>query len=297
MGWAYFSDLGVGARPMGMGGAYTGIADDANAPFFNTAGLTQLGQREFTAMYSMLYAGLDPVLYTGEKDQLGYHSMGFVQPIRKNIDAIAVSWLLFNSELYDENEFVMSYARRIYTSNLKFPRVSAGLNVKILNLRIASNEYTQRDPDLSRRGLSKTDATVDVNMLVNFTQRFHLGLMAANVRPVNMGVLQDEEIPVKFAIGLAYREGNTLQLVDVSWRNSLLNEHHDVNLKLGIEHWLFKRQMGIRAGYNIKSLSAGASYRYRYEEYELQLDYAFIYPLTSIIDTLGTHRFALSVRL
>ncbi len=28
-----------GARPMGMGGAFTAVADDANAPYWNPAGL------------------------------------------------------------------------------------------------------------------------------------------------------------------------------------------------------------------------------------------------------------------
>jgi hypothetical protein len=34
-----FMRIGVGARPVGMGGAYTAVADDANALFWNPAGL------------------------------------------------------------------------------------------------------------------------------------------------------------------------------------------------------------------------------------------------------------------
>jgi len=36
---ASFSDLGMGARPLAMGEAFVSIADDANAPFYNPAGL------------------------------------------------------------------------------------------------------------------------------------------------------------------------------------------------------------------------------------------------------------------
>lgn len=35
-----FMKLGVGARPVGMGGAYTAVADDANALFWNPAGMS-----------------------------------------------------------------------------------------------------------------------------------------------------------------------------------------------------------------------------------------------------------------
>jgi hypothetical protein len=118
-------------------------------------------------------------------------------------------------------------------------------------------------------------------------------LIAANIRPVNMGLIQQvenpdedgEEVPLRLATGLSYREGNTLQLIDVSWRNNLLNGRKKVDLKLGIEHWLL-RQACIRAGYNIKSISTGASYRYG-DKYEMQLDYTFIYPLSSFLRKVG----------
>jgi long-subunit fatty acid transport protein len=35
------SDIGVGARPLGLGKAYVGLADDASAIFVNPAGLSQ----------------------------------------------------------------------------------------------------------------------------------------------------------------------------------------------------------------------------------------------------------------
>ena len=50
----YFKDLGVGARPLGMGGAYVAAADDVNAILWNAAGLAQLKRQEITAMFSAL---------------------------------------------------------------------------------------------------------------------------------------------------------------------------------------------------------------------------------------------------
>ncbi len=42
------SQLHVGARPMGMGETFIGIADDANTLYWNPAGLPQLQRQEFT---------------------------------------------------------------------------------------------------------------------------------------------------------------------------------------------------------------------------------------------------------
>ena len=40
-------DLQIGARPLGMGGAFVAIADDINAVYWNPAGLTQLTSAQF----------------------------------------------------------------------------------------------------------------------------------------------------------------------------------------------------------------------------------------------------------
>src|SRR5438045_1286820 len=60
---AAFLDTGWGARPVGMGGAFTAIADDSNAPLYNPAGLVQIQWNEVSAMYSRLFSGL--TLYSG----------------------------------------------------------------------------------------------------------------------------------------------------------------------------------------------------------------------------------------
>lgn len=46
-----FALQGVGARPMGMGGAFAGLADDLESIYYNPAGLGNLMQSGVTAMY------------------------------------------------------------------------------------------------------------------------------------------------------------------------------------------------------------------------------------------------------
>src|SRR5580700_4787066 len=46
---ASFLNVGVGARGLGMGGAYTALGDDADAIYWNPAGLAQVSGHEFQA--------------------------------------------------------------------------------------------------------------------------------------------------------------------------------------------------------------------------------------------------------
>ena len=50
-------DIDMGARPMGMGGAFTGVADDENAPFYNPAGLGFLTGGRFGSFYEARFGG------------------------------------------------------------------------------------------------------------------------------------------------------------------------------------------------------------------------------------------------
>ena len=48
---------GVGARPLGMGGAFTSIADSGDAVFYNPAGLIQVLRPEISGMGAVLLNG------------------------------------------------------------------------------------------------------------------------------------------------------------------------------------------------------------------------------------------------
>jgi long-subunit fatty acid transport protein len=78
---AAFLKLGVGARAVAMGGAYTAIADDVNAMAWNPAGLALLGKRELGAMHAEL------------AQQTRYDFVGFAQPSKYGTFAAGVVYL------------------------------------------------------------------------------------------------------------------------------------------------------------------------------------------------------------
>lgn len=55
---ASFLKLGVGPRPVAMGEAFTGLADDVNAIAYNPAGLGRLKRQELTLMHNELFSGV-----------------------------------------------------------------------------------------------------------------------------------------------------------------------------------------------------------------------------------------------
>jgi len=77
--------LGVGARAMGMGGAYTGVASDYSALFWNPAGLTQLQYGEFS--FGLSHTGyLDASTFLSNTQSLGsnaikLNSLGIAYPV------------------------------------------------------------------------------------------------------------------------------------------------------------------------------------------------------------------------
>jgi len=75
-----FLTLGVGARPLSMGGSYVAISDDSTAAYWNPAGLGKLTHSEAAFMHSTLF-GLD-----------SYDFFNYVQPFGKG-GVFGLSWL------------------------------------------------------------------------------------------------------------------------------------------------------------------------------------------------------------
>ena len=69
---------GVGARAMGMGGAFTAVADDGTAATWNPAGLSQLKRPQLTVVYNFLRDDRKTEWERGLVDsQLGYYTCDF----------------------------------------------------------------------------------------------------------------------------------------------------------------------------------------------------------------------------
>ena len=75
-----FLAIGGGVRAISMGGAYSAVADDANAIYWNTAGIGQIKQGQIFAMHAFLYDNI-----------ASYDNVVYCQPL-PNDATIGVNW-------------------------------------------------------------------------------------------------------------------------------------------------------------------------------------------------------------
>src|SRR5882672_1609402 len=108
-----FLNTDWGARPTGMGGAFSAVADDSNAPMFNPAGIVQVQWNEFTASYANLFSGL--TLYAGnDTAKLDQSFFAFTSRPLPHIGSLELSWARFDAtHLYHEDTVILTYARNL----------------------------------------------------------------------------------------------------------------------------------------------------------------------------------------
>ena len=82
---ASFEEVGVGARTVGLGGAFTAVADDALALYYNPAGMAHLNRKEISASYGLLQTGL------GDQSKIFNSNIVYVHPFDRKIGIRGIS--------------------------------------------------------------------------------------------------------------------------------------------------------------------------------------------------------------
>lgn len=235
---AAYLDIGVGARALGMGGAYTALANDSHSVYWNPAGLARLEKREMEASHAelgnstrhdflvyahptsqMVFAGAFTYLSQGKiegRDTLGRRTDGF--------DA--------------------SDAAAAFAAARKTAFADVGISVKYLRSHIASSEAQGMalDAGLKRELAAKSGHIV-------------LGAALRNLGPGLKYADQRNDLPLRLALGAAYRfsEGHALA---VEFQNGPRGAGSDGGI--GGE---FKAHEGVflRLGYTTKSAAVAGS--------------------------------------
>ena len=285
--FAAFQEQGWGARPMGLGGAFTAVDEDVNGILYNPALIADLQDPELTFMYGKLYTGLDEV-----DMGLNYFALGV--PLNNKIGTIGFSWTNFvSANLYDESSFALNYSKVLGAG------FSGGVNFKYLSHKYTLDTRTINDPVFAS-GNSKSALTFDVGTLYRpkvFDERFALGLSFENATQPDLGLASKDIVPAQLRLGSAYNfTEDILAALDLSYRMQDWGTDSDkYDAHLGGEFWFFEHVLGLRAGANTTEVAVGFGINPTLNNLDLQLDYSFIMPLV-IQESMGTHRISLTLR-
>jgi len=222
-----FLRIGVGARALGMGGAFVALADDATAIYWNPAGLTYLKSGEFTSMYT---------------DQFGlgtrFSFVAYAQPLGENKGlAIGVMHLSLGqipiTDL-DENgrPIVVEYTESSDTSLLlayaqTLFKASLGLTIKGIHQVLA--------------GESSWGFGIDLGSKIPLFGSFSLGA-AVRTGFANWSTGERATFPSQMILGVAYLSPNLIIVFDTSFQSDRGIEIHS-----GGEYWPIP-QMALRMG-------------------------------------------------
>jgi hypothetical protein len=132
----------MGARPIGMGGAFTGLADDVNAIFVNPAGIGYL-RGEMASVSTKVSEGKEYTIIGGvEHTSFGSFGIGYVGTSSPLEDTETVYVDEGNTPVKTlDQTLVLSYARELNEFMVvpKFMgKLSLGTNLKLSSLRIAN---------------------------------------------------------------------------------------------------------------------------------------------------------------
>jgi hypothetical protein len=298
--FAAFVEEDWGARPVGMGGAFTAIADDSNAPLYNPAGIVQVQWNELSAMYSQLFTGL--TLYSGNTttgndiSHLGQTYLSYVSRPTP-YGSFGISYANFSAtHLYREDTVDLTYAK--YLGDF-FPVLDSawafGVNAKYLRHSFTLDAATVNDP-VFQGGSSASAMTMDAGILwkpeEGRLEGWRVGLTGQNLTSPNIGLQSADRVPAEGRLGFAYQSKQRPWLVpalDLTTRSGVMGVNG------GLESWLFHDTLGLRAGGNNNEGSAGISYYQPLSKKTgFRLDYSFTAPF-SVEGTTGSHRLQLTV--
>jgi len=307
--YAAFEPIAIGARPAGLGGAYTALADDIYAVYYNPAGLSLIPRGEFTAQYSQMYMGL------WDKSNLSYSFVGIAQPLRikRDFGTIGVSVLNFNADnLYKESTFILSYGKNFTIGGVR--KLDVGFNLKTLSIGYGEDTYTydtlnndgiassletgtaRADALFDKYGFTKTASTVDFGMKYSIFSNYKVAFMIQNITQPNIALddTVESKLPAVYNIGFAHT-GKSYAL-GLDYMTKQTNKISDYKIAVSGEKYL-PFGMGLRSGIvfgsrELMNLAVGVGFKTE----GIQFDYAIEYPFSGIKNTMGNHKVSMVLK-
>ena len=300
-----FLDIGVGGRALGMGSAYTAVANDVTAGYWNPAGLARIKFPEIMLMHDQRYADAVSFNYGA-----GAMSLSKTETVGLSLIVLNVSGIpnTLNALIdYNHNGIFDSGDRLDYSKITFFSATDVAL-IGSYAKRASDNFSYGANVKFIRRSIGSTYGTgigFDVGALYTPFRNFNLGanLQNATTTVVAWTTGTTEVSPPTLATGASYDLSigpvGVTPALDLLFNADNLGASSTVHLgplsadvRAGAEV-SYKNVIAIRAGYNeVKQFTVGAGIHLP----KLEIDYSFARFAYS--GSLGdTHRISLELIL
>jgi len=273
-----FLKLGVGARAIGLGDAYTAVAGDASSVYWNPAGIVNVENVDVTLMHSEWFQDIR-YEYVGGVQSFGDYAIGlgivglYMDDLERRVGPTAEPIGHFG--VFDF-AFTGSYARRLSD------HLDVGGSVKYLHEKI--------DEDAAKGVAFDLGGHYRVPGFEGLTA----GVAVVNLGPQMKFIEEEFNLPVMYKLGVAVDvpveslNGRVLIATD-----AVMPAEGNTKLHFGIEYEfadMLALRFGYRTGWDNQNVSAGLGVKVR----NFRLDYAVVPFYSELGDT---HRVSLGVML
>lgn len=297
---AAFLKIGAGARAVSMGGAFTAVADDPYAVFWNPAGLAVLNDRHASFTHNEYFQSLgqELLVYTVEGERLRFLKK---PALKKGTWALGLNYFHTPKDLERRSG--------LYESDPLYPISPVEGTFRAYDLAFSLGYGFARGADTNIGGALKfisqtidnesgSTAALDLGVTRSFNwlsgRLFTAGASVFNIGPGVKFVSRRYALPLTMRAGLSHRIPETGALLSFDVSKSIDNYPF---FALGLEQQLTSR-LALRTGYRYRlhgnelgdwsGFSAGMGLAME----KLSFDYAF----TPFGDIGNSHRFSLSFR-
>lgn len=266
---AQFLKLGVNARAIAMGEAYSCVSDGSDSIYWNPAGLDKVEKHSLSLMHAVYL------------QEIFYDFASYAKRFGK-IGALGLSIQYLNAGSIDQTD---EFGTNVGTFQPSHTALSIGWAMKLLEFEFLEekNEFSLGvSAKLIQSRIIETAyaGALDLGMLWSPVEKCWLGIAAQNIGPSFKFKNELDHLPLNFKIGSSYQVSNPFLLaLDVNFPRD-----NDPNMGFGMEYKKKLSQdfsMAGRTGFNTKTtpdisglstISAGLGFNFKNNE----IDFAWV---------------------
>lgn len=260
-----FLSWGAGARSLGMGRAYTSIAEDSTAVYWNPAGLGQLDRREFLALQADLPDKESKYQFISLSNPMGGGVLGFgyVKLVTGGFKEVKLEFdsksgniqLIDTGNTFDNNQtaYILGYGRKATE------KLYIGGSIKQLD-----NKFSVANDNIWNF------ITADIGAIVKFSKAYSAGI---NIQNIFSQASQDtdDKLPILIKFGNSFRtmQDRLTVALDI---NKNITSGQLINFGVDFKaSSLISLRLGVESGDRITETTAGLGLSAR----NYGIDYAF----------------------